>query len=89
MELIGFEEGYISLNDEGCKFKNDNFGYWTALKCFPAPFETGNWFTAALQIKRRCTPGGTRIWILRECAADSVKPIPTFRGHFGKNRTHL
>ena len=37
-----FEESYNNVNDERCKFKNDNFGYWSALKCFSTPFETGS-----------------------------------------------
>ena len=28
--------------------------------------------------------GGTRIWFWRGCAADDAKPLPVFRGHFGR-----
>ena len=28
--------------------------------------------------------GGTQIWFRRRCAAEAAKPVPIFKGHFGK-----
>ena len=33
--------------------------------------------------------GGTQIWFGRGAAAQASKPLPMFKGHFGKRGTHF
>ena len=30
------------------------------------------------------TPGGTQIWVGQGCAARALKPLPIFKGDFGR-----